>query len=246
MPIVQTETEDGDEVELEVGADDIELTEDEDPTDLPGVQDEINRVAGKTRSNAKESVKSTLKSDEEAFREVAQAHGYEFRDDGRIKGSAAQDEVKELKKRNAELEEKASKAEELEEQMQKARDTRLENKLLQHADGVKEDMQDLFLQDAKSRFTYDSDDDDFYPVDEDGNPQYASDTEDVISELREQRPSMFKDKSANSGPDVTPDGDNSGGKKTWTAEEHASADPASMDDETYQDWLTAADEDRIQ
>jgi len=156
MPIVRTETDDGDEVELEVSPDEIELGEDDDPTDLPGVQDEINRVAGKTRKNAKQTAKKTLKSDEEAFREVAQAHGYEFREDGRIKGSAAKDKVKELKKRNAELEEKASKAEDLEEQMQQARDTRLENQLLQHADDVKEDMKDLYLSDAKSRFTYDA------------------------------------------------------------------------------------------
>ena len=245
MPIVQTENEDGEEIELEVSADEIQLTEDDDPTNLPGVQEEINRVAGKTRKSAKNTVKSTLKSDEEAFREVAQAHGYEFREDGRIKGSTQNDELKQLKKEKAQLEEKAQKAEKLEEQMEKARDTRLENQILQHADGVKEDMKDLFLSDAKNRFTYDEDDDDFYPVDEDGNPRYASDTEDVISTLREERPSMFKSKSANDGPDVTPS-DSSSGKKTWTAEEHANADPVSMDEETFQDWSTAAEEDRIQ
>jgi hypothetical protein len=240
MPII--ETDDG---ELEVDADAIQLTDDEDPTDLPGVQDEINRVAGKTRQNARSSVKKTLKSDEEAFREVAKAHGYDFREDGRIKGSAAQDEVKQLKKRNAQLEQKAQKAEELEAQMQQARETRLENELLKHADGVKEDMKDLFLSDAKGRFVYDEDDDDFYPVDEDGNPQYASDAEDVISELQEQRPSMFKDRSANDGPADEPSSSGSG-KKVWTAEEHANADPTQMDDEEFADYVSAVDEGRIE
>ena len=233
MPIVRTEVDD-EEVELEVSADEIELTEDDDPTNLPGVQAELNRVAGKTRKNAKQTAKKTLKSDEEAFREVARAHGYEFRDDGRIKGSAAKDKVKELKKENAQLKQKAQKAEQLEEQMAKARDTRLENKLLQHAGGVKDDMQDLYLQDAKSRFTYDEDDDDFYPVDEDGNPLYASSTEDVIDNLREERPSMFKDRSANDGPTDEPN-PTAGEPKTVSQSEFMSK-AETMSEQEFSEW----------
>jgi hypothetical protein len=229
MPII--ETDDG---EIEVPVDAIQLKDDEAPTDLPGVQDEINRVAGKTRQNARSSVKKTLKSDEEAFQEIAKAHGYDFRDDGRIKGSAAQDEVKELKKRNAQLEQKAEKAEELEAQMQKARETRLENELLKHADGVKEDMKDLFLSDAKRRFVYDEDDDDFYPVDKDGNPEYANSTEDIINALREERPSMFKVRSASSGPKDKPSATGNVDKKV-TQDEYLRAS-ATMSPADFREW----------
>jgi hypothetical protein len=229
MPII--ETDDG---EIEVPVDAIQLKEDEAPTDLPGVQDEINRVAGKTRQNARSSVKKTLKSDEEAFREIAKAHGYDFREDGRIKGSAAQDEVKELKKRNAKLEQKAQKADELEEQITKARETRLENQLLQYADGVKQDMKDLFLDVAKDNFVYDEDDDTFLPVDADGNPDYVRSTEDVITELRESRPSMFKDRSASSGPKDKPSATGNVDKKV-TQDEYLRAS-ATMSPADFREW----------
>jgi hypothetical protein len=229
MPII--ETDDG---EIEVPVDAIQLKEDEAPTDLPGVQDEINRVAGKTRQNARSSVKKTLKSDEEAFREIAKAHGYDFREDGRIKGSAAQDEVKELKKRNAKLEQKAQKADELEEQITKARETRLENQLLQYADGVKQDMKDLFLDVAKDNFVYDEDDDTFLPVDTDGNPEYVRSTEDVITELRESRPSMFKDRSASSGPKDKPSATGNVDKKV-TQDEYLRAS-ATMSPADFREW----------
>jgi hypothetical protein len=229
MPIIQTD--DGD---LEVPFDAIQLKDDEAPTDLPGVQDEINRVAGKTRQNARSSVKKTLKSDEEAFREIAKAHGYDFREDGRIKGSAAQDEVKELKKRNAKLEQKAQKADELEEQITKARETRLENQLLQYADGVKQDMKDLFLDVAKDNFVYDEDDDTFLPVDTDGNPEYVRSTEDVITELRESRPSMFKDRSASSGPKDKPSATGNVDKKV-TQDEYLRAS-ATMSPADFREW----------
>jgi len=245
MPIVRTETEDGDEVELEVGTDDLELTDDEDPTDLPGVQEEINRVAGKTRKQAKKTARKSLKDDDDFWREMAQRRGVDLRDDDLMPKGASKGEVKELKKELAQAKQKAQKAEDLEEQIEKTRDTRLENEILQHADGVEEDMKDLFLQDAKSRFTYDEEDDDFYPTTEDGEPDYTRSTEDIIGQIQEERPTMFRDKSASAGPSDEPSDSPSGGKKTWTEEEHANADPSQMDDSEYRDWVTAPEEDRI-
>jgi len=227
MPIVTTQV-DNEEVELEVSPSEIELTEDDDPTDLPGVQEEINRVAGKTRKNAKQTAKKTLKSDEEAFREVAEAHGYEFR-----RGRTDQRLSRQRQGQGAEEGECSAEAEGRE-GMQQARDTRLENQLLQHADDVKEDMKDLYLSDAKSRFTYDADDDDFYPVGEDGNPQYASSTEDVIDNLREERPSMFKDRSANPGPDEDPNPD-ADDTETVTQSEYMSK-AETMSEQEFSEW----------
>lgn len=243
MPIVRTETDDGDEVELEVGTGDIEFRDDEDPTDLDGVQSEIDRIAGKTRKKARKSARSQLKDDDEFWEEMAQRRGIELREDGSPKG-ASKGEVKELKKELAQAKEKAQKAEEYESEIEDIRDTRLENDLLQHADGVKSDLKDVFLNTAKSRFKYDEDDDDFVPVGEDGTPQYGRGIDDVVEEMRQERPSMFQDTEVDGGSDVEPGG-STGGKKTWTEEEHASADPVEMDEETFQDWKTAEAEDRI-
>jgi hypothetical protein len=40
-------------------------------------------------------------------------------------------------------------------------------------------------------------------------------------------------------------GGSTGGKRTWTEEEHASADPVEMDEATFQDWKSAEAEGRI-
>jgi len=244
MPIVRTETEDGDEVELEVGTGDIELREDEDPTDLPGVQDEVDRVAGKVRQKAKKTARKELRGDDEFWKEEAQRRGVDLREEDLQPKGAAQGEVKELKKELAQAKEKAKKAEEYEEQIEATRDTRLENQVLQHADGVKPDMKDLFLSDAKSRFEYDEEDDDFVPMGDDGQPRYGKDVGDVIEEIREERPSMFEDTEVSGGSSAEPGG-SSPGKRTWSEEEHANADPVNMDDETFRDWKTAEEEGRI-
>jgi len=243
MPIVHAETDDGDEVELEVEPSDIELDEDEDATNLPGVQKEIDRVAGKTRKKAKKTARKQLREDDEFWEEMAQRRGVELREDGQPKG-AAQGEVKELKKELAQAKEKAKKAEEYEEQIEATRDTRLENKILQHADGVKSDLKDVFLGAAKERFQYDEDDDTFVPTGEDGTPRYGQGVGDVVEEMREERPSMFEDTEVNGGSSAEPGG-SSPGKRTWSEEEHASADPVNMDDETFRDWKTAEEEGRI-
>jgi len=243
MPIVRTETDDGDEVELEVGTGDIEFREEEDPTDLDGVQSEIDRIAGKTRKKARQTARENLKTDDDFWEEMAQRRGVELREDGSPKG-ASKGEVKELKKELAQAKEKAQKAEEYESEIEDIRDTRLENDLLQHADGVKSDLKDVFLNTAKSRFQYDEDDDDFVPVGDDGTPRYGQGVGDVVEEMRQERPSMFQDTEVDGGSDVEPGG-STGGKRTWTEEEHASADPVAMDEETFQDWKSAEAEGRI-
>jgi len=243
MPIVHAETDDGDEVELEVGTGDIEFREEEDPTDLDGVQSEIDRIAGKTRKKARQTARENLKEDDDFWEEMAQRRGVELREDGSPKG-ASKGEVKELKKELVQAKQKAQKADEYESEIEDIRDTRLENYLLQHADGVKSDLKDVFLNTAKSRFQYDEDDDDFVPVSDDGTPRYGQGVGDVVEEMRQERPSMFQDTEVDGGSDVEPGG-STGGKRTWTEEEHASADPVEMDEATFEDWKTAEAEGRI-
>lgn len=242
--LIHTEDEDD---PIEVDADQVEL-QDDDPYLS---QDEVDSVVSKRVSRAERTTRKELKQDEEFLQEAMQStFGVELKDDGTPKGSTNKDEVKKLRQRISELEPKAEKAETLEEKIQEARETDLENNLLRHADGVKEDLQDAFMRLAKDRFQFDEGEERHVPVDEDGNVIFdggdPAGPEHVVSEMRENRPSFFKDKSANSGPDVNPDGGSSGGKKTWTEEEHANADPIDMDQETYEDWSTAADEGRIQ
>ncbi|WP_251961584.1 hypothetical protein [Salinibacter ruber] len=231
---------------IEVDPGQVEI-EDEDPYLS---QDEVDSIVSKRLSRQERQLKEELKSDDEFFQTAAQERGIELREDGRPKGSTNKDEVKELRQRISELEPKAQKAEDLEEQIASARETRLENQPLQHADSVKDDLQDVFLSAAKSRFKYDNEEEAHVPVDEEGNVMFdggePAGPETVISEMEENRPSFFKDKSASSGPSDEPTSSSTGGKKVWTETEHASANPAEMDDETYQDWLTASDEDRIQ
>ena len=234
MPIVRTETEDGEEVELDVGTDALDLKDDEDPTDLPGVQEEINRVAGKTRKQAKKTAEKQLKDDDEHWRQMAQRRGVDLREEDLMPKGASKGEVKELKKELAQAKQKAERADELEKQIEKTRDTRLENEILQHAGGVEEDMKDLFLSDAKNRFTYDEDDDAFYPATEGGEPDYTRSTEDVISEIQEERPTMFKDRSAQDGPSDEPSDTPSPAEKV-TREEYLSK-AETMSEKEFSEW----------
>jgi len=231
---------------VQVNPDHVEI-EDEDPYLS---QDEVDNIVSKRVSRAQRTTRQELKEDEEFLQEsMKETYGVELNDDGTPKGSTNKEELKELRKRNSELEEKAQRAEELERKIQQSRETDLENKILMAADGVKEDLQDAFLRLAKDRFEYDEEEGRHVTTDENGDVIFdggePAGADYVVSKMRENRPSFFESKSANSGPDVSPSS-SSTGKKTWTEEEHANADPVSMDEETYADWSTAAEEGRIQ
>jgi len=237
MPRITVTSDDGTENTIDVPASAIELTEDESPTDLPGVQKELNRIAGKTRKQAKSQAQKDLLEDDSFWQKQAKRRGVDLREDDLMPKGASKGEVKELKKELAKAKAKASKVDDLQEQMQKARDTRLENELLKHADGVKDDMKDLFLQDAKRHFAYDDSDDQFVPTTEEGDLDYAKSTEDVLAEIRENRPSMFKATNANGT------GTNAGaspGSKWSSPEAWQNADTSAMTDEEFQEWRAAA------
>ena len=180
---------------------------------------------------------------------MQETFGVELKDDGTPKGSTNKDEVKQLRQRISELEPKAQRAEDLEQQIQQARETDLENRLLKHAGDVKDDLDDAFMRLAKDRFTYDEEEGRHVATDEDGNVMFnggdPAGAETVVDQMRENRPSFFKDKSASSGPSDEPTSSGSGGKKVWTKSEHQAANPAQMSEEEFQSWKTAAEEGRI-
>lgn len=237
MPRITVTDESGNENTIEVPATAIELTDDESPADLPGVQNELNRIAGKTRKQAKQQAQKDLLDDDSFWQKQASRRGVDLREDDLLPKGASKGEVKELKKELAKAKAKASKVDDLQKQMQKARDTRLENQLLKHADQVKDDMKDLFLEDAKRKFAYDESDDQFVPTTEDGDLDYAKNTKDVLAEIREQRPSMFKPTNA------TSTGTNAGGSpgSKWTSPEAwQNADTSAMTDAEFKEWQAAA------
>lgn len=232
---------------IEVDPDQVEM-QDEDPY---LTQDEVDSVVSKRVSRAERTTRNDLKQDEEFLQSAMQeTFGVELKDDGTPKGSTNKDEVKQLRQRLSELEPKAQRAEELESKIQQARETDLENRLRKHASDVKEDLDDAFMRLAKDRFSYDDEEEDHVPVDENGNVIFdggePAGAEHVVDQMRENRPSFFKDKSANAGPSDDPASSSASGKKTWTEEEHAAADPVSMSESEYADWASAADENRIQ
>ena len=238
-------TEDSDEP-LEVDPDQVEV-EDEDPYLS---QDEVNNVVSKRLSRQERQLKEDLKEDDEFFQEAAQERGVELREDGRPKGSIADDELKELKQKASKVESLEEKVSEYEEQIQSTRETKLENQLLQAADGFASDQaKQTFLREAKARMTYD-DEFGWAATDEEGDGLKYQAGEPVgpsgvIEDLKETHDFLFRDKSASSGPSDEPTSSGSGGKRTWTESEHAAADPAQMSEEEFQSWKTAAEEGRI-
>jgi len=204
---------------IEVSASNIqELGEDESPTDIPGVQDEINRVASKTRKEAQRSTKKQLLKSDDFWKKAATKRGVELReDDLRPKGATAGETAK-LRERVDQLKEKAELADKLHKKVKEGRKEQLKNRLLQQAGHVKDDLKDVFLDHAVSKFGYDSDDDVHVPVGEEGQLDFTRTVDDVIGDIQKDKPSLLKNNNANStGTNPSNKGINS--LKTYTESE---------------------------
>lgn len=236
---MKIQTDDG---TLEVDAEQVEL-EDDDPFLS---QDEVDSIVSKRVSRAERTTRNELLEDDEFFQTAAEERGIEIRDDGRPKGSLRDEELKELKKKASKVESLSEKVSEYEEQIEETRRTRLENKVLTHADGIADGAEEDVLTNIQKRMTYD-DDYGWAKAGEDGLEYQAGEpvgVESVVEEVRKDKPFLFQDRSASDGPKDEPSSSGSG-KKTWSESEHANADPVSMDQETYEDWASAAEENRI-
>lgn len=185
--------------EIEVDDSQVELQE-EDPFLS---QDEVDGIVQKRLSRERNNLRSELKSDDEFFQEAAKERGIELREDGKPKGSLRDEELQELRQ-------KASKAESLEEQLneyesqiQETRETKLENKLLQNADGFRnENAKKTFLREAKSRMTYD-DEYGWVQKGEEGDISWEAgeprNPSDVIDDLSETHSFLFQDTEMDGG-----------------------------------------------
>jgi len=208
---------------------DVDLPDEAEERDDLLTQDEVDDVV-QTRLNRQErNLRDELRSDEEFLQEAVQeTFGVELREDGRPKGAPTDDEVQEMRQRMSELESEAEEAERLRERIDSVRETELENELLSSADGVKDDMQDVFMSYAKSRFTYD-DEYGWVATDEEGNVEFEGGEPvrpgDFVEEIRESRPSMFRDSSMGDGPSSSPS-DGGGSPDTVTRSDYEDMPPA--------------------
>ena len=235
-----------DDEPLEVDPERVEL-EDDDPY---LTQDEVDSVIQKRVSRARRTAREELKGDEDFFEEAAQERGYDFNDEGELKGSTNDEELKQLRKEKAQLKERASRADELESRVEHYRKTGLENQVLKHASGVHDGAEDDVLRIAQDRMTWDEEEERHVLTGEDGEVMFTSSgepagAETLLSQLEESKPYLFQDQEVSGGAGTEPGG-TPGEGKTWTETEHAAADTTQMDEETFEDWKTAADENRIQ
>jgi hypothetical protein len=220
MPIVDIPDDEYDEESLPDGA--------EERDDLL-TQEEVDDIVQTRLSRERSNVRQDLRSDEEFLQEAMQeTFGVELREDGRPKGAPSDDEVQEMRQRISELESEAQEAKRLRERIDSARETELENELLSSADGVKEDMQDVFMSYAKSTFTYD-DEYGWVATNGEGEVQFEGgepvQPSDFVERTREERPSMFRDPSMQDGPSSTPT-DQGGSAETMIREEFESMSPS--------------------
>jgi len=243
MPFI-FETADG---EITLSREQLKDIQDEDVTELPGVQDKINQVAGKTRAKAKETARQELAQDEDAFREIAAAHGLELGDDLTPKGVSKK--TKELRKELAQAQSQAKEAEKLKGKVQKLRRTKLENELLKRTgDAVADDMRDILVRDAEQMAVYDEDDDTYYPKADDGAADYSGSLDTVVERLKDKRPTAFRSSKANTTGTNNDTNNGSGSGQTYTEQQFTEKmqNAADLSDEEYNSLMAAYKNGRVQ
>lgn len=201
----------GEEEPVEVSPDQVEM-EDDDPY---LTQEEVDDIVSERVNRERRSTRDELKSDQEFLREAMQdTFGVEIREDGKPKGAPQDDEVEELRKKASKVDQLEDQLSEYEEKIQETRETRLENKVLQSADGIHDGAQEDVVMNAKRKMTYDEDYG-WVATDQDGNVRYEGGepvgAETVVSEVRENKSYLFKDSEMDDGPDAEPSDEPSGG-----------------------------------
>ena len=145
--------------------------------------------------------------EDEAFQSLARKRGVELREDGKPKGSVTDEELEELRRKASRVDELEQQVQAYEEQIEDTRETKLENQLRSVAQGVRDDMDDVFLTYARQRMAYDEEYG-WHEVDENGDPVYEGGQpkgpEDIVSEMQEEKPGFFKDSSMQNGPGGSP------------------------------------------
>jgi len=223
----------GEEEPVEVSPDQVQV-EDDDPF---LTQDEVDGIVQNRLNRQENNLRSDLLQSDEFWQEMAQERGVELRDDGMPKGSATDEEIQELRRKASKAESLESELEETQQTIQQARESTLEQDLLDKAPPTaNETARETFKREAKSRMTYDEDYG-WVKANEDGEPVYEGGepvgTDGVVSELEDSHSFLFESTSPGGGSDVSPSG--SGG--TMTQEQFEAEVEAALE---------ANDEERMQ
>ena len=225
MPFVNIEGE-----EVKVSTEDIEFEEDESLPEGILRQSEVNGIVKSRLKRQKKSIKDQLRNDEDFLSSLETNDS--TNDELRSKASMVDDLKQKLKEQESFVE--------------NARYTQLENELLKRVDPV-EDMQDVLMEYAKNKMTYDEE---YGWVQSDGDEiKYDAGepvTVDRFAErIKSNKPSFFGGKPANEGPDVT-SSDHSSSKNTFTeAEWTEKMQDKSISNEEYNKLKTALAEGRV-
>lgn len=209
---------DSDELDepIEVGKDNLRLPEDkQEKTGLVvQTQDKYSTKIGSEKKSKEKTVKNNLKEDDDFFHELAQERGYEFREDGSIKGSTKDDELKELRSKAARFEEVKEKAEELEELKKSKEREKILNIVPNFVD---ENAKRQFLNNIDNDLEWDEEEERYYYI-EDGSRVYNKSGEPAGVEMYAEKATdeysfYFEDTQVRNGPGVSP-GNNTGGRLT--------------------------------
>ena len=221
MPLVDIPDDDFDEESLP------DTAEVRDEDDLL-TQDEVDSIVQKRLNRQERQLKSDLKEDEAFWQEMARARGVELRDDGKPKGSLSDEEIQELRQKASRVDDLQQTVKEYESEIEGTRETKLENELRSKAQGIREDMDDVFLNYAKSRMTY-TEEYGWVETDVEGNIVYEGGEpkgpEEVVSEMEESKPGFFRESSMSDGPESTPS-DETGSAETMARGEFESLSPS--------------------
>lgn len=202
-----------DEDPIEVSADQVEV-EDDDPF---LTQDEVDDIVSKRVSRARRTAREELKSDDDFFEEAASKRGIELRDDGQPKGSIADDELKELKQKASKVESLEEEVSKYEREMESIRKTKLENQILQQAEGfASEQAQRTAIREVASQMAYDEEYG-WHEVAEGGEPVYEAGeprgVAEVVSGLEDSHEFLFERSRNESGSGFGADDGGGAGRK---------------------------------
>ena len=221
-------------VTIEVEPSAITYGEDEKPSGYvpkERFEEEIKRRVTAAKNNAK----TDLSDDDEYFRELAEARGYEFREDGRLKGSAKDAAEQEDRWKKQHLAPLQTKLQIAEERIQKMLDTQKANEILLAADGVKPSLKEAFIREVSGKLHLDDATNKFAVKGEDGGFRYTSEGKlygaaELIAEMRESSPDWFQSTQM-SGSDYKGSGDGGGSKRIYTRAEYDQlvSDPATYE-----------------
>lgn len=244
MPLVTLPDSD-EPIEVESSA--IQYGEDEGPDGFVTTAHLSNEVQRRVTA-AKKNARKSLQDDDDFFTELAQSRGYEFREDGRLKGSTRDDADREERWKKQHLAPVHTQLTQAQETIESLRQTQRENEILLFADGVKPTLRDAFLREASSKLSLDEETGQWALKDGDSF-RYTSEgslagAKELIEDMKQSQPDWFISSKMRGSGYQGNDGDASGRTYTQHEVDRIASDPESW--ATHRDdIMKALDEGRV-